>query len=117
MNEDAHYQLLKILEKNPRATQRELAREWGVSVGKANYCLKALIEKGLVKANNFKNSANKLAYFYVLTPRGIETKAKISLQFLQRKMEEYKALGEEIEQLRREHAALITTSLKTSSID
>lgn len=83
----------------------------------ANYCLKALIEKGLVKANNFKNSANKLAYFYVLTPRGIETKAKLSLQFLQRKMEEYKALGEEIEQLRREHAALITTSLKTSSID
>jgi EPS-associated MarR family transcriptional regulator len=102
MNEDAHYQLLKILEQNPRTTQRELARELGVSVGKANYCLKALIEKGLVKANNFKNSANKLAYFYVLTPRGIEAKAKISVHFLQRKVAEYEALGLEIEELRNE---------------
>jgi predicted transcriptional regulator len=72
MNEDAHYQLLKILEKNPRATQRELAREWGVSVGKANYCLKALVEKGLVKAN----SANKLAYFICADTQGHRNQSK-----------------------------------------
>ena len=105
MNEDASYHLLKILEKNPQASQRELALELGVSVGKANYCLKALIEKGLVKANNFKNSDNKLAYFYVLTPSGIEAKAKISVRFLQRKVAEHEALGEEIEQLQKEQAA------------
>ena len=106
MPEDTHYKVLKILEHNPQVSQRELANELGVSLGKANYCLKALIEKGLVKANNFKNSANKLAYFYVLTPRGIEAKAKISVRFLQRKMEEYEALGEEIEQLKREQDGL-----------
>jgi EPS-associated MarR family transcriptional regulator len=102
MPEYTHYKVLKILEQNPQVSQRELANELGVSLGKANYCLKALIEKGLVKANNFKNSSNKLAYFYVLTPSGIEAKAKISMQFLQRKMEEYEALGAEIEQLKRE---------------
>ena len=117
MKEDAYYKLLNILEQNPQATQRELARELGVSLGKANYCLKALIEKGLVKANNFKNSANKLAYFYVLTPRGIEAKAKISVRFLQRKVAEYEALGEEIEQLRKEQEALVAQSLKGTSID
>ena len=102
MPEYTHYKVLKILEQNPQVSQRELAKELGVSLGKANYCLKALIEKGLVKANNFKNSSNKLAYIYVLTPSGIEAKAKISVQFLQRKMEEYEALGTEIEQLKRE---------------
>jgi EPS-associated MarR family transcriptional regulator len=102
MNEDTHYEVLKILEENPQVSQRQLAAEMGVSLGKANYCLKALVEKGLVKAGNFKNSANKLAYFYVLTPRGIEAKAKISVRFLQRKIAEYEALGREIEQLQKE---------------
>jgi EPS-associated MarR family transcriptional regulator len=102
MNEDTHYEVLKILEENPQVSQRQLAAEMGVSLGKANYCLKALVEKGLVKAGNFKNSANKLAYFYVLTPRGIEAKAKISVRFLQRKIAEYEALGREIEQLQEE---------------
>jgi EPS-associated MarR family transcriptional regulator len=102
MPEETHYKVLRILEQNPQVSQRELANELGVSLGKANYCLKALIDKGLVKANNFKNSSNKLAYFYKLTPRGIEAKAKISVRFLQRKMEEYEALGVEIEQLKRE---------------
>ena len=87
---------------NPRISQRELAGELGVSLGKANYCIKAMIDKGLVKANNFKNSDNKRAYFYVLTPRGIEAKAKISVRFLARKMEEYEALRVEIEQLKAE---------------
>jgi EPS-associated MarR family transcriptional regulator len=102
MNEDTHYKVLKILEENPQVSQRQLAAEMGVSLGKANYRLKALVGKGLVKASNFKNSANKLAYFYVLTPRGIEAKAKISVRFLQRKLVEYEALGREIEQLQEE---------------
>ena len=102
MPEETHYKVLRILEQNPQVSQRELARELGVSLGKANYCLKALVEKGLVKASNFKNSANKLAYFYVLTPSGIEAKTKISVRFLQRKIEEYEALGAEIEQLKKE---------------
>jgi EPS-associated MarR family transcriptional regulator len=102
MPEETHYKVLKILEQNPQVSQRELANELGVSLGKANYCLKALIEKGLVKANNFKNSANKRAYIYVLTPRGIDAKAKISVRFLQRKLDEYEALRAEIEELQTE---------------
>ena len=102
MPEYTHYKVLKILEQNPQISQRELANQLGVSLGKVNYCLKALIEKGLVKANNFKNSANKRAYFYVLTPRGIEAKAKISVRFLQRKLDEYEALRAEIEELQAE---------------
>ena len=83
-------------------TQRELAEALGVSLGKANYCLKALINRGLVKAENFKNSANKRAYLYLLTPKGMEAKARISVRFLQRKMEEYETLKLEIEQLKTE---------------
>ena len=102
MTEDTHYQVFKILELNPHISQRELAGELGVSLGKANYCIKAMIDKGLVKATNFKNSDNKRAYFYVLTPKGIEAKAKISVRFLSRKMEEYEALRVEIEELKAE---------------
>ena len=102
MTEDTHYKVLKILEQNPQISQRELARELGVSLGKVNYCLKALVDRGLVKATNFKNSANKWAYFYVLTPRGIEAKAKISVRFLQRKLEEYETLRSEIKELQAE---------------
>jgi EPS-associated MarR family transcriptional regulator len=100
MMEDTQHQVFKILETNPRISQRELAGELGVSLGKANYCIRAMIEKGLVKANNFKNSDNKRAYFYVLTPKGIEAKARISVRFLARKMEEYEALRVEIEELK-----------------
>lgn len=102
MTEDTHYKVFKILETNPSISQRELAGELGVSLGKANYCIKALIDKGLVKANNFKNNDNKRAYFYVLTPRGIEAKAKISVRFLARKVEEYEALRVEIDELKAE---------------
>jgi EPS-associated MarR family transcriptional regulator len=102
MTEDTHYQVLKILEQNPQISQRELAREMGVSLGKVNYCLKALMKKGFVKASNFKNSSNKIAYFYVLTPRGIEAKAKISVRFLRKKLEEYETLKLEIEELKLE---------------
>ena len=100
--QETHLHLLRHLEENPNVTQRELARELGISLGKANYCLKALINKGLIKAKNFKNSANKRAYLYILTPQGIEAKARISVRFLQRKMEEYEAVRQEIEQLKSE---------------
>lgn len=102
MPEEIHYHVLKLIEKNPSITQRELASELGVSVGKANYCMKALIDKGWVKASNFKNSNKKLAYFYILTPSGIEQKAKITVNFLKRKMNDYEELKQEIEMLKNE---------------
>jgi len=102
LKDEVRYKLLSLLEKNPEATQREIAEELGVSLGKINYCLSALIEKGLVKARNFTNSNNKAAYAYLLTPRGIEEKAKVTVQFLKRKMDEYESLKHEIEQLKRE---------------
>jgi EPS-associated MarR family transcriptional regulator len=102
MLEDTHLKVLKLLEHNPRITQRQLASELGFSLGKVNYCLKALMNKGLVKASNFKTSSNKRAYVYVLTPRGLEEKARISVRFLKRKLQEHDALKLEIERLKRE---------------
>ena len=99
LSEESSYKLLKQLEANPAISQRELAREMGMSLGKVNYCLRALIEKGLIKASNFRNSDNKLSYLYVLTPHGIESKAGITARFLKRKVEEYEALQREIEEL------------------
>jgi EPS-associated MarR family transcriptional regulator len=100
LTEEVRYRLLKLLEPNPQLSQREVARELGISLGKVNYCLKALVEKGWIKAGNFKNSKNKTAYMYLLTPRGIEEKTRVTARFLQSKMREYKALRDEIEQIR-----------------
>jgi len=100
--EDTHLRLLRLIEARPELSQRDLARELGTSLGKVNYCLNALIDKGLVKVRNFRNSNNKLAYAYLLTPRGIESKATITVKFLKRKMAEYETLKAEIEQLQRE---------------
>ena len=102
LSEDIRYKLLRLLAEEPQISQRELAARLGVSVGKTNYCLSALIEKGLVKINNFRRANNKLAYAYLLTPRGIEEKARVTVSFLQRKVREYGALKDEIEALRRE---------------
>jgi EPS-associated MarR family transcriptional regulator len=102
VTEDNHYQLLRLIESNPRLTQRELAREMGVSLGKINYCVKALIAKGWVKARNFRKSNNKLAFAYLLTPRGVEQKAVVTVHFLHRKVSEYESLKKQIAQLRRE---------------
>ena len=96
------YKLLKLLEARPDISQRELARELGVSLGKTNYCVKALVDKGWVKVDNFRNSQNKLAYAYILTPKGVSEKAKVTLNFLQRKRSEFEAIKKEIEQLQRE---------------
>lgn len=102
IQEDTNYRVMRLLEKNPDLTQRELAEQLGVSVGGLNYCLKALMEKGLVKMKNFANSKNKFGYVYVLTPRGMSEKASLTSQFLKRKMEEYEALKLEIEMLKAE---------------
>jgi len=102
MNQETNLKVLRHLEDNPSVTQRELAEALGISLGKTNYCMKALINKGMVKAKNFKNNANKRAYLYILTPKGIETKTRISVKFLKRKIQEYEALSQEIEQLKTE---------------
>jgi len=104
MSEEIRYKILKILSENPDISQRELAEHVGVSLGKTNYCLQALKEKGLVKARNFKNNPDKRRYFYVLTPKGIEEKATVTARFLKRKMAEYETLKTEIEELKREVA-------------
>src|SRR5665213_2652389 len=102
LTDEIRYKLLKLLELNPQLSQREVAGELGISLGKVNYCLKALVDKGWVKAANFKNSKNKMAYMYLLTPRGLEAKARVTGHFLQIKMHEFAALRDEIEQIRRE---------------
>ena len=99
---DAEYLILKQLEDNPHLTQREISKELGVSLGKTNYVIKALIDKGLLKLNNFKRSDNKLGYIYLLTPRGISGKTILARNFLMRKSEEYNRLEEEIEKLKNE---------------
>jgi len=102
LTDEYRSKILRILEEEPEISQRELARELGISLGKANYCLQGLMEKGLVKANNFKNSNNKKAYMYLLTRKGIAEKARATTRFLKRKVAEYEALQREIELLRRE---------------
>ena len=102
--QEAHFRVLRLLEGNPQMNQRELAAAAGVSFGKTNYCINALLEKGLIKVQNFKSSKRKLAYAYLLTPAGIAEKAALTQRFLARKMEEYDALKAEIEQLKQEAA-------------
>ena len=102
LTDEVRYKLLKLLGSNPRVSQREVAQELGISLGKVNYCLKSLMNKGWIKATNFKNSRSKIAYMYLLTPRGIKAKAGVTVRFLQRKMGEYDALRVEIEQIREE---------------
>ena len=105
LDDETHYKILKLLQEAPHISQRALAEALGVSLGKANYCLKALIGRGLVKARNFRNSNNKATYAYFLTPMGAEEKAKVTIRFLKRKMTEYEALEHEIAALRREMEA------------
>jgi EPS-associated MarR family transcriptional regulator len=102
LTDDARYKILKKLENNPDISQRQLAEELGISLGKINFCLQALIEKGLIKAKNFSQSQKKTRYLYVLTPAGIENKAALTKRFLTRKIAEYEALHAEIEEIRRE---------------
>lgn len=96
------YGLLKTLQDNPSLSQRDLAKRLGISLGKVNFCLNALVEKGCLKVNNFRSSDNKMAYAYLLTPRGVEERARYTVHFLQYKMQEYERLRGEIAQLKRE---------------
>jgi EPS-associated MarR family transcriptional regulator len=102
LDETTRFDLLKTLAENPSLSQRDLANRLGISLGKVNFCLKALVEKGCIKVNNFRNSENKLAYAYLLTPRGVEEKANMTVAFLRYKMQEYDRLHTEIEELRLE---------------
>jgi EPS-associated MarR family transcriptional regulator len=107
MNAHAHpdawrLQILKLLQANPTLSQRQLAEQMGVSLGKANYCLRALVEEGLVKLGNFSNNPNKRQYAYLLTPAGMEEKTRIALAFLKRKETEFEAIRREIEVLQGE---------------
>ena len=102
LSDENRYQLLKLLEKNPEMSQRQIADALGVSLGKVNFCLRALIEIGSVKVANFSRSPNKKAYVYLLTPKGIEEKAKVTLRFLAKKQNEYEELKREINELKNE---------------
>ena len=102
MSEERQLDALRLLETNPEMTQRELAEALGVSLGAANYCLKALVEKGWLKLENFQSNPNKLGYLYLLTPMGMAAKTALTARFLKRKLAEYEALKAEIEQLKSE---------------
>jgi len=101
-NKDIHLDLLRKLESNPEYTQRELSREMGVSLGKINYCIKKLIEKGSVKLINFSRHSNKIGYIYLLTPKGIEEKSILTFTFLKAKIKEYEMLKKEINSLKQD---------------
>lgn len=106
LTDEYRYKILKLIESHPEISQRELAQALDISLGKANFCLKALVNVGLLKVTNFKNNKNKLAYMYLLTPNGIEEKASITMRFLKYKMNEHETLLNEIEDLRKEAAKL-----------
>ena len=97
-NEQDHFEVLRKIQETPESSQRELAEELGFSLGKLNYCLKALRSKGLIKIENFKKNPNKINYIYVLTPKGISEKSKLTINFMKRKMEEYDELKKEIKE-------------------
>ena len=97
--DEIRYRVFKVIESNPRVSQRELADALGVSLGKVNYCLQELVKKGFVKVGNFKNSQSKRAYLYYLTPTGAEEKVKVTYRFLRAKIDEFEALKAEIDQL------------------
>lgn len=100
--EDLRFRILKLIEQNPELNQRDLAQELGVSLGKTNYVLKALVAKGMVKLDNFNRNQNKLGYVYLLTPTGIAEKSQLTVAFLKRKTQEYELLKAEIENLQKE---------------
>lgn len=102
IDEDARFRMMRQIAANPGVSQRGLARELGVSLGAANYCLKALVERGMVKMERFRASENKVGYIYVLTPRGFSEKARLTRAFLSRKVAEYERLREEISSIEQE---------------
>lgn len=116
MNDEIAYKLLKLIEAEPHLNQREIAQKMGVSLGKVNYCLKALVDKGFVKLQNFYNNNKKSAYIYFLTPRGIEEKAQVTFRFLQRKIKEYEDIKVDIENLKNEASLIKEIGMKDSDV-
>lgn len=102
MQDEIAYRLLKLIEAEPHLSQRDIAKKMDVSLGKTNYCLKALVDKGFIKLQSFYNNKKKSNYIYLLTPQGIEEKAAVTYRFLQRKIQEYEDIKLEIEHLRNE---------------
>ncbi len=101
-DDEAHLKIMRLVQARPTITQRQVAGELGVSLGKVNFLLNALIEKGAVKVDNFRRSNNKLAYAYLLTPSGVDDKARLTVSFLKRKLDEYESICKEIDQLKRD---------------
>ena len=99
-NNEDHFNILRKLNSKPNSTQRELAKDLDISLGKLNYCLNELKKKGLVKIKNFRNNKNKINYLYILTPSGVKQKTKLMINFMERKMKEYDELKKEIEILK-----------------
>ncbi len=102
MDDSSRYKLLKLLHENPELSQRDLAKHMGISLGKTNYCLQSLIKIGVVKVSNFRNSKNKMAYLYKLTPNGLEEKSRVTKRFLAHKLKEYDAIKKEIYLLKKD---------------
>lgn len=102
--EENHLKVLRLLEADPGLSQRALSQALGISLGKTNYCMRALLDKGLIKMQNFRSSGNKLGYAYLLTPAGISAKADLTRRFLKIKVQEYELLRREIEELQRDAA-------------
>ena len=96
-NNQDHFNVMRKIEKQPKTSQRDLAEQLGFSLGKLNYCLKALQQKGLVKIKNFQKNTNKLNYIYILTPKGVAERTKLTINFMKRKMKEYEELKEELD--------------------
>ena len=95
-NNQDHFNVMRKIKKHPESSKRDLAQELGFSLGKLNYCLKALQQKGLIKIKNFQKNKNKLSYAYVLTPKGIAEKTKLTINFMKSKMKEYEELEQEL---------------------
>ena len=116
LKDEITYKFLKLIETEPHLSQREIAQKMGVSLGKTNYCLKALIDKGFIKFQNFYNNKKKSAYIYFLTPQGIEEKAEVTFRFLKRKIKEYENIKVEIENLKDEAALTRKIGVKDSDV-
>jgi len=115
LQEDTYFRVLRMLQDNPDMTQREIAEKLGISTSGLNYCLKALIDKGWIKVQNFSQSKNKFGYIYVLTPQGFAEKALLASRFLRRKMAEYEQLQSEIEALKVEMSGLVCDAQKAQN--
>lgn len=102
LDDATRYAILRLLEQHPELSQREIAEKVGISLGKVNYCMKALIDKGWIRIRNFRNSQNKTAYLYQLTPAGVSERAQVTRRFLIRKMKEHAEITAEIDKLRQE---------------